>query len=905
MNSQASVVARPSRDECFAHIVQWLKPFVLPGEVYELRILKCEDNPKYGKFQMVGYFDSDHLVELAEAALQYTDMAEGCYVTMNPVNVDFLARAANRVIKATVTASDNDIVARHRITIDFDPERPGGISSTDEEKALAFRVGCQVRDDFNTQGWPAPIEGDSGNGYHLNYAIDLPVDDGGLVQRFLQALSAKYSTPQVKVDTTLFNPSRIIKLYGTQARKGDSIPARPHRTAQVIGGPSFLTVVDQKLIEDYIKDNPLPAPPEPTAKPGKTKAGSKATNQTAGHAAASTGGQAGGKGAVERCRKYLATIDAGIQGQNGSCPMYRAACAIARFGLLDDADDRQTAFDLLKEYGDRCTPPWTDKAEINHKLDDAAEKEERRDFAEAEAKQNGGSAGFVGAFPQVSPISVNLRPVPILDEQLLPDPLRSWIKDMAERACCPLDIPAMAAIVSIAVATGRKIAIRPKRHDDWTVVPNLWGMGVLPPGWLKTHCLEEPKKPLARLEQEARAKHQVAMKAHAVSEAVAAAQTEAAKAALKDRAKRKTGVEPATEAELRSLATEAVTKAVLEPPTLRRYIINDATVEKLGELLAENPDGLLLYRDELMGFLKGLERQGHEGDRAFYLEAWNGTGSYSYDRIGRGSLFIPSNTVSVLGGIQPGRLAAYIRDAGSGENDDGLISRFQLAVYPDVDKPFINIDRWPDTLAKNRAYAVFKSLAALDPGSIGATAGTDGEIPYLRFNDEAQAFFDRWRTDLETRVRSSREATNLISHLAKYRSLMPSLALLFHLIDGVFAVAHGPVSLTNAERAAAWCQYLEEHARRIYQAAFEGDPEPAQRLGERLKSSLQSPFKARDVLRKGWKGLVTKEEVDRAVSLLEEHGWLVRQEIPSDPQSGGRPTEEFHVNPAVLNGGVK
>ena len=129
---------------------------------------------------------------------------------------------------------------------------------------------------------------------------------------------------------------------------------------------------------------------------------------------------------------------------------------------------------------------------------------------------------------------------------------------------------------------------------------------------------------------------------------------------------------------------------------------------------AENPSGLLLYRDELMGFLKTLEKQGHEGDRAFYLESWNGTGSYSYDRIGRGSLFIPSNTVGVLGGIQPGKISSYIRGCASGENDDGLISRIQILVYPDTDKPYKHVDRSPDTEAKNRAYEVFRKLAHLD-----------------------------------------------------------------------------------------------------------------------------------------------------------------------------------------------
>src|SRR4029453_7681695 len=73
-------------------------------------------------------------------------------------------------------------------------------------------------------------------------------------------------------------------------------------------------------------------------------------------------------------------------------------------------------------------------------------------------------------------------------------------------------------------------------------------------------------------------------------------------------------------------------------PVQTRYIVNDPTVEKLGELLNENPNGLLLFRDELTGWLRMLDRDGHESDRSFYLEAWNGTNSYTYDRIGRGTL---------------------------------------------------------------------------------------------------------------------------------------------------------------------------------------------------------------------------------------------------------------------------
>jgi putative DNA primase/helicase len=324
----------------------------------------------------------------------------------------------------------------------------------------------------------------------------------------------------------------------------------------------------------------------------------------------------------------------------------------------------------------------------------------------------------------------------------------------------------------------------------------------------------------------------------------------------------------------------------------------------LGALLAENPNGLLHFRDELMGFLRSLEREGHENDRSFYLEAWNGTGSYSYDRIARGTLFIPSVTVSVLGGIQPSRLAAYIRSKGSGENDDGLIARFQLAVYPEVDQPYVHVDRRPDTDAKNRAYQVFQVLDTLDLLPLGAKVdeGDAEGIPYLRFAEEAQTFFDGWFIELESRLRSSQEMACLLSHLAKYRSLMPSLALQFHLIevvDGMEDLVPGEVSLRSARRAAAWCDYLEHHAKRIYFAAFEGDPEPAQRLAERLKASLPNPFAPYQVVQKGWRELDTIGAVERAIALLEARGWIYRHEVLPGPK-GGRPKIEIHLNPRLL-----
>jgi hypothetical protein len=94
-----------------------------------------------------------------------------------------------------------------------------------------------VRGGLDSLGWPPPLVLDSGNGFHLWYPIDLPAADGGRVGRVLKGLACLYDTPAAAVDTSVFNPSRIAKLPGTWARKGDATADRPHRMARVLEAP--------------------------------------------------------------------------------------------------------------------------------------------------------------------------------------------------------------------------------------------------------------------------------------------------------------------------------------------------------------------------------------------------------------------------------------------------------------------------------------------------------------------------------------------------------------------------------------------------------------------------------------------------------------------------------------------
>ncbi len=121
-----------------------------------------------------------------------------------------------------------------------------------------------------------------------------------------------------------------------------------------------------------------------------------------------------------------------------------------------------------------------------------------------------------------------------------------------------------------------------------------------------------------------------------------------------------------------------------EEPKLRRLIVNDATFEALHQRMSENPAGILLIRDELTGWWCQLDKHGREGERAFCLQAWNGNTGHTIDRIGRGTVHVPECCLSLLGGIQPGRLRSYMVDAlRDGPYHDGLIQRFQILVWPE------------------------------------------------------------------------------------------------------------------------------------------------------------------------------------------------------------------------------
>jgi hypothetical protein len=231
----------PSYEELVKLLTAWLKLFIEPGQVTELRALGVAKRFATEPHPEGGFYDYDHLEWMVKAALELERDAKGVYFAANPLHRDTLAMRANHCgkLKGGEGSADGHVLRRRWLLIDADPKRNLGlkVSSTDAEKLKAHEVVLRIRDHLTSQGWPAPILADSGNGYHLLYRIDLPADDGGQVRRVLEALDSRFSTNEVTVDRAVHNAARHCKFYGTFARKGDSVSERPHRLAQILEVP--------------------------------------------------------------------------------------------------------------------------------------------------------------------------------------------------------------------------------------------------------------------------------------------------------------------------------------------------------------------------------------------------------------------------------------------------------------------------------------------------------------------------------------------------------------------------------------------------------------------------------------------------------------------------------------------
>lgn len=160
-------------------------------------------------------------------ALRLNALGYNTYIVMNPINPDFRGKAVE----------DKDIMYRDLLLIDIDRAQKAKEPATDQEIEASKQLADSVVAYLASEGWPDPIRVMSGNGHHLYYVLPEMANDvlsKEYAQHLLKCLAAEFDNEIVKIDTTVFNASRITKVVGTVARKGLESEGRPYRMARII-----------------------------------------------------------------------------------------------------------------------------------------------------------------------------------------------------------------------------------------------------------------------------------------------------------------------------------------------------------------------------------------------------------------------------------------------------------------------------------------------------------------------------------------------------------------------------------------------------------------------------------------------------------------------------------------------
>tara|TARA_R110002012_G_scaffold321950_1_gene552698 strand:+ start:907 stop:2505 length:1599 start_codon:yes stop_codon:yes gene_type:complete len=519
--------------------------------------------------------------------------------------------------------------------------------------------------------------------------------------------------------------------------------------------------------------------------------------------------------------------------------------------------------------------PWSKKYNPTHK------KESKRQTNNGKGKKKNTDIGWVTP----SSIETTLPPTPQFNKDMLPEPLSEYVfHNAAQLDNAAPEFAAVAVVVCAAALIGGSAQICPKdENKGWKVKPILWGMIIANPSMMKTPSARVGLGPFER------SKHDVIDKLNNQRQAEynnEANFVEAKVARLNEKAKKL--LASGSEEAAKELFNEA-NELALAPPALRNPLINDCTVEALVMRLESNPYGVLMFRDELYGWLSQLEKKERAHERALYLEAYNGNGSYTQERVSRDNVVLKNPTVSVLGNIQPSMLNSFLLERSSGSSNDGLFERFQLAVYSDShNSRYTDI---PDNeVNDNRVIELFSCLSMM---------GENEETVTLNFDADAQGLWTEWAS--EHKKRELKASADDQAVLGKYAALVAKLSLVFHLVEEAaicddFESFHPELVVQKQSLGLAirWSNFLYLHSVRIRAIGQNSQgSETAKLILERF-GQLKSPFALRDVQRKGWKGLKTIDDCNAAITVLTNKGYIAPLNVEG---KNGRVTNRYEIHP--------
>jgi hypothetical protein len=483
--------------------------------------------------------------------------------------------------------------------------------------------------------------------------------------------------------------------------------------------------------------------------------------------------------------------------------------------------------------------------------------------------------------PDMSIVRRNQMPAPVFPTDVL-GPAANWTVDTANGKSAPIEFVALGLLVAVAGLVGPKRRVSP--WETWDEPGILWGALVAPPSTHKSPAIDPIRDVVLQLERDRNAGWAETKARYEIEKQLAEERLAEWQASV--RAARKTNYD------LPPQPADCLAPKVPKPAQLW---ITDATTEKVALLLADNPGGLICFRDELSGLLGSFDRySGKGGDRSFWIETYGGR-PYRYNRVKYDeSIDIPHCAVSILGGIQPDRLHRLLLSG----DDDGLASRL-LCAWPDPVRPR-RPTVFPDTTLPLEALRRITQIAF----------DRDGDITRPRTimleSDAADEFQAWW----EGEQWSMKNATTglLASATGKLDGLVLRLALALEILGWAWGQRNTaePVEVSAGSLMSALKlieQWVRPNLLRVYSEASRPKAEQhAMVIARWLLKARHETVNARDLRRSVPSAPRDAKEMNAALDVLVEARWLT----PAPAREGdgpGRQRNDYRVNPRIYDAG--
>jgi putative DNA primase/helicase len=490
--------------------------------------------------------------------------------------------------------------------------------------------------------------------------------------------------------------------------------------------------------------------------------------------------------------------------------VFRLACKLRNADVPQDV-----AEGFVLQAADNCDPPFPE----DEALAKVANAYERYQPGTPSRNYGTDTTDATDTRHQLRELS-EAPPFPV---ETLPESCRRLVEEAAASIVCPPEFVAVPLLATLGSAIGMSRVVRLKQ--GWTESAAIYSAIVALPGTKKTPAFKQAAGPAHETQAEYRREYREAKKAYEEQKA-----------------------------ERRGEDREDTDEEHPPKPTLKRTVVEDTTVEALAVVLEDNPRGVLLARDELSAFVRGMDQyKNHRGsDRQFYLSAWSNS-PVSVDRKNlEEPIFLARPFVGVVGSIQPGVLPELIANR-QGREGDGFLDRF-LFSYPE---PMLS--RWSDEEISLEAVWDVQSLynALREDLPLEHNDNGDPRPSEVRLSEEA---LDRFREEVDA-LREEMEEPDFSNVLRGPWSKLEAYLARLSLVLAMARVVRGParverVELEDVERATSLVEYFKAHARRAYLQLY-GESREDRLLADLTKILKENMGKWEDP-NKGWEDPASK-----------------------------------------------